>query len=398
MFQGKKVVLGVTGGIAAYKAAELTRELVKGGASVKVVMTRSACRFVSPLTFETLSRNPVYRDLFTRAADYRVEHIALAEEAEATIVAPATANILGKVAAGIADDLLSTYIMATKTPVVLAPALNVHMWENQVVQENVARLRGRGYVLVEPAQGELACGTEGAGRLAPLEDIIEALAGVFSRQDLAGVTLLVTAGPTREPLDQVRFLGNHSSGKMGYALARVARRRGARVILVAGPNNLSPPPGITLIEVKTALEMQAAVLDHFEAASVVIKAAAVADYRPANPVAGKIKKTGEALSLPLLPNPDILADLGQRKTSQILVGFAMETGDLIRQAGEKLKRKNLDLIVANDLSLEGAGFAVDTNIVSLLYRDGRRVDLPRMNKLSVAEAILDSVRELVNGR
>lgn len=398
MLQGKKIILGITGGIAAYKAAELTRELVRSGAVVKVIMTANAAEFITPLTMQTLSRNPVYTKMFEPLEQTGVEHISLAQEAELVVVAPATANLLGKVRAGIADDLLTTTIMATKAPVIFSPAMNSNMWDNPIVRDNVAGLRQRGYHFIEPCSGELACNTEGAGRLPPIAEIVEEIEKVFSRKDLVDQEILITAGPTREPFDPVRYITNHSSGKMGYALARMANRRGARVTLVSGPTNLPPPVGVNYFQVSTALEMREAVLAHFDRATVIIKAAAVADYRPGNYSRQKVKKDEGPIMLTLERNPDIIAELGNVKGSRLLIGFAMETDDLITNAREKLQKKNMDLIVANHLREEGAGFDGDTNVVTILYPDGESRSLPRMDKGLVADEILNIIRELLDKR
>jgi phosphopantothenoylcysteine decarboxylase/phosphopantothenate--cysteine ligase len=392
MFDGKRLLLGVTGGIAAYKAVELCHLLVRAGAGVRVVMTAAAGRFVTPLTFRTTSGNRVYQDLFAGDEDYSVTHVGLAQESDLMVVAPATANCLGKIAAGIADDLLSTVLLATRSPVLLAPAMNEVMWDSAQVRTNVARLAGLGYLFVGPADGELACGDAGRGRMASPEEIFAAAAEILHcSQKWRGKRVLVTAGPTREPLDPVRFLTNRSSGRMGYALARVAAEQGASVTLVSGPVSLTPPAGVEVIRVATALEMLQAVLQRFHETDVVFKAAAVADFRPAAESAQKIKKYDE-LTLTLLKNPDILAELGRRKKQQLLVGFAAETENVAVYAKSKLSAKNLDLIVANDLTREGAGFDVDTNIVQLIFRDGTIKALPLLSKLEVARTILDELR------
>jgi len=392
MLQGKTIVLGVTGGIAVYKAVELLRLYVKAGATVHVVMTRSAQEFVTPLTFQALSGQPVHTELFNLYQEREIGHISLADRADLFVVAPATANIVGKVAAGIADDLLSTTIMATRAPVLFVPAMNVNMWENPLYRQNEEKLRGLGYHFMEPVTGYLACGWEGKGKLPDPAAILEETQRLLTPQDLAGETVLVTAGPTREELDPVRYISNYSSGKMGYAIARAACFRGARVILVTGPTCLVPPCGVETVAVGSALQMRDAVLQRAEAATVIIKAAAVADYRPAAPAAGKIKK-GDAAALTLLleKNPDILAELGRIKGGRFLVGFAAETDDLLQNARKKLEAKNLDLIVANDVTQEGAGFDVDTNIVRFLYRDGAMEELAKMSKEEVAHRLLDRV-------
>jgi len=392
--KGKNIVLGVTGGIAAYKAAELVRELVREEARVHVIMTQNAQAFITPLTLQTLSGNPVITELFNLFAEAKVGHIALADMAEMVIIAPATANIIGKIAAGIADDMLTTVVMATRAPVLIAPAMNVHMWENPICQQNVAKLRSLGYYFVDPAVGELACGYAGKGRLAEISDIIEEIKNLFSPKDFAGKKILVTAGPTTEPLDPVRFISNHSSGKMGFALARAALRRGAEVTLISGPTALSPPKKSKFINVRTAQEMRQAVLENFSEADFLLMAAAVSDYRPKEMVKQKIKKTASKISLELEQNPDILAEIGQIKDTRVVVGFAAETEDLIKNAQKKLTEKNLDLVVANDLTMPGAGFAVDTNIVKILDRSGKVEELPLLTKEELADRILDHLKGL----
>jgi len=393
MFDGKRLILGVTGGIAAYKAVELCRLLVRAGADVRVVMTAAAGRFVAPLTFRTVSGNRVYQDLFAGDEDYSVTHVGLAKESSLLIIAPATANCLGKLAAGIADDLLTTVALANRSPVLLAPAMNEAMWESAQVGANVAKLAGLGYFFAGPAKGALACGDAGSGRMVSPEEIYAAAGEILLRpQKWHGKRVLVTAGPTREALDPVRFLSNHSSGRMGYALARAAAEQGATVTLVSGPVSLLPPAGVEVVRVTAAQEMLEAILQRFDEADVVFKAAAVADYRPAEVSGQKIKKGGE-MSLRLLKNPDILAELGRRKKQQLLVGFAAETESVGTYAKAKLDAKNLDLIVANDLTMEGAGFDVDTNIVQLIFRDGSQKALPLLPKLEVARVILEEVRQ-----
>lgn len=391
----KNVVLGVTGGIAVYKAAEIVRGLYKENINVHVIMTRAATKFVSPLTFQELSQNPVAVDLFDSPAQWHVQHIALAARADVFLIAPATANVIGKVACGIADDLLTTTVMATRAPVVMAPAMNTNMLTNRIVQANIAKLRGLGYHFIEPATGELACGTEGAGRLPDPSIIVTYIVNMLSAQhDYNGKTAVVTAGGTREPIDPVRYIGNRSSGKMGYALATALAVRGAKVILISGPTVLPPPANTEVVNVETAAQMYQAVIDVAAQADIIIKAAAVADFRPQNPAKEKIKKRDGVLSLVLERTPDILWELGQRKVSgQILVGFAAETQDLLHNAQEKLAKKNLDMIVANDITQPGAGFDADTNVVRLLYRDGKIESLPLMSKRLLADAILDRIRD-----
>ncbi len=390
MLAGRKVLVGVTGSIAAYRAAEVVRGLVREGAETRVVMTAAARRFVSHVTFATLSGHPVATRLF----DGGPVHIELARFAEAAVVVPATANILGKVAHGIADDLLSTVLLACTAPVLFCPAMNASMYRHPAVQASIGRLKEMGYHFAEPGTGALACGEEGPGRLAEPEAILEHVGRLLAPKDLAGLTVLVTAGPTREPLDPVRFISNRSSGKMGYAVAAAAAARGARVILVSGPTQLAPPAGVETVWVETAREMLARVREFYPAADVVVKAAAVADYRPAGVSEHKIKKEGETLHLVLEKNPDILATLGREKGRRILVGFAAETEELVPRARRKLEEKNLDLLVANDVTLPGAGFGTDTNVVQLVYRDGRVVPLPLMTKRALAHRILDEVLRL----
>ncbi len=397
MTEGKRVVLGVTGGIAVYKAAELTRALVKKGVSVKVIMTGHAREFVSPLTFQVLSGNPVFSDMFSQE-HYDMNHISLAEYGDVMVVAPATANIIGKMAAGIADDLLSTVLLAAKCPVVVCPAMNDNMYTHGVVQDNMAKLKKHGVQFVAPGYGELACKTEGVGRLADVADIVEAIESAWTDKDLGGEKILVTAGPTREPFDPVRFITNYSSGKMGYALAVMAARRGAEVILVSGPSSLPVPRGIDFISVASALEMRDAVMTRLEGTTAIIKAAAVADYRPAVLSEAKIKKKKGPLTLQLERNPDIIAEIGARKGNRVLVGFAMESEDLVENARAKLFGKNMDLIVANDLHQAGAGFQGDTNIIKILDPQGGVEEVPLMDKMDIANRILDRVKILTNAK
>jgi phosphopantothenoylcysteine decarboxylase/phosphopantothenate--cysteine ligase len=389
------VVLGVTGCIGAYKACEVLRELQRRDVDVRVAMTAAATRFVTPMTFEALSRHPVFHDQWAPGANGDIRHVSLADEADLLLVAPATANILGKFARGIADDPLSTLYLATRAPVLVAPAMNVNMLEHPAVQENLATLRARGVGVVEPGSGYLACGWLGKGRLAEVGEIVDAaMAALARRRDLEGETVLVTAGPTVEDVDPVRFVSNRSSGKMGYRLAEAARDRGARVILVSGPTSLAVPHGVEVVAVRSAEEMQRAVADRVGPATVVIAAAAVSDYRPAAASVSKIKKTDGAVTLELVRTPDILKGLGEAKGGRVLVGFAAETEDLVANARKKLEAKSLDLVVANDVTAAGAGFGGDTNAVILLRRDGGRVDVPRASKREVAERVLDEVRAL----
>jgi phosphopantothenoylcysteine decarboxylase/phosphopantothenate--cysteine ligase len=383
------LVLGVTGGIACYKAVELVRLLVKDGFVVQVIMTRGAMEFVTPLTFQTLSGMPVATETFNLTQESEIGHINLADSADLFVIAPATANVIGKIAAGIADDLLTTVLMATKAPVLIAPAMNIHMYENPILQENVRKLRRLGYHFIEPAEGYLACGYEGKGRLPEPEKILEEIRRLLKKKDLVGEKLLITAGPNREPLDPVRYLSNRSSGKMGYALARAAIRRGAEVALISGPTELEPPAGARLTSVTTAVEMRDAVLEEFSGCTAVIMAAAVSDYRPVDFARKKIKRGKGPIELRLEPNPDILKEISARKNGKMLVGFAAETGELVANAAKKLKDKNLDMIVANDVSEAGAGFDVDTNVATILDRAGTVRSLPLMSKDELAEQILD---------
>lgn len=395
MLENKKIVLGVTGGIAAYKAAELIRALIKSGAQVKVIMTKSAKEFITPLTLQTLSQNQVYTDMFVPVDKYEMAHITLAEFADAFVIAPATANIIGKIASGIGDDLLSTTIMAQEKPTLICPAMNDKMLANPIVQKNINKLKKFGYAVMESAEGELACKTKGKGRLPDIAEIVEAVETLLTPKDFAGVKILITAGPTEEPLDPVRFITNLSSGKMGYALAVEAHRRGAEVTLISGPTNLPLPPVGKIIKVRTAKEMHKAVMDNYKKAAVIIKAAAVADYSPKELATEKIKKDKKTLSLELKNNPDIIADVGRNKGRRILVGFAMETQNLLANAREKLKKKNMDLIVANNLREEGAGFRTDTNIITIIDRAGKAESLEKMTKIEAAGAILDRVKKII---
>jgi phosphopantothenoylcysteine decarboxylase/phosphopantothenate--cysteine ligase len=395
-----RITLGVTGGVAAYKAAELVRRLQQEGFSVEVVMTRAACEFITPLTFAALTGKKVITGLFAESGgeanlESAIEHIAVAQRTDLLLVAPATADILAKFSRGISDDFLSTLYLATTAPVVVAPAMNVNMWNHPATQENLERLRGRGVHVVSPDEGYLACGMTGAGRLAGQDAIISAVREVFQiRRDLEGKTVLLTAGPTQEDLDPVRFLTNRSSGKMGYAVAEAAAQRGAKVILISGPTALETPAGVTRIDVRTAAEMLNAVQRHFAEATTAIFAAAVADYRPAEAAAHKIKKTGGEFTLRLAPNPDILATVARKKGDRLIVGFAAETDRVAENARKKLQEKDADLIVANDVTAAGAGFDVDTNVVTLFARDGRDVALPKLTKREVADRILDEVLRL----
>ena len=385
------VVLGVTGGIAVYKACELLRLLQKRGIDVFVVMTQNACRFVAPLTFETLSGHPVAVDTFDRPQTWEVEHIALAKRADLFLIAPATANIIGKMACGIADDMLSTTVMATRAPVLVAPAMNTGMWENAAVQQNVKTLRARGVEIVAPVSGHLACGDNGAGKLEDVVVIAErACELLFAKKDMEGLRVMVTAGPSREALDPVRYISNRSSGKMGYAIAQAAQKRGAEVTLLSGPVAIEVPQGVKLVPFTTTQELLDRASELAQEQDLLIQAAAPADYRAKEIAPQKIKKQGgEPMTFTLVENPDVAATLGKAKRSgQVFVGFAAETNDVLAHARDKLTRKNLDMIVANDVTRPGAGFDVDTNIVTLITKDGQEA-LPMMSKAEVAQRILD---------
>ena len=392
MLTGKTIVLGVTGSIAAYKSASLASALVKEHADVHVIMTRNAVNFINPITFETLTHNKCITDTFDRNFEFDVKHISLAKKADLFMIAPATANIIGKLASGIADDMLSTTVMAAGCPVMLAPAMNTAMYDNSIVQENMSKLRMHGYTVIEPSAGYLACGDTGRGKMPEpeyLKDII--LHEISHEKDLAGRRVLVTAGPTQEALDPVRFLSNHSSGKMGYAIASQAARRGAEVTLVSGRTSLDCPYGVTRIDVTSAADMFREVTSHAEEADIIVMAAAVADYRPASVSDNKIKKKDGAMSIELERTSDIIGTLGAgRRDDQFLCGFSMETENLIENSRSKLERKNLDMIVANNLKVEGAGFRGDTN-VAVLIKKSQVKELQLMSKIELADVILDEI-------
>jgi phosphopantothenoylcysteine decarboxylase/phosphopantothenate--cysteine ligase len=392
--RGKTIVVGITGGIAAYKMCETVRLLVQAGAAVRVILSRAGAEFVTPLTLQALSGNPVARDTFDLTTESGIGHIRLADSADVVLIAPATANVLAKLALGMADDLLTTVTLATRAPVLVAPAMNVHMYENPIVRENIARLSVVGRTIIEPDTGFLACGYEGAGRLPDPSVLVEEVAVAISPKDLGGRKIVVTAGPTWEPLDPVRYIANRSSGKMGFALARVARRRGAHVTLISGPTALPAPRGVDVVRVMSAREMEQAVLGHAPAADCVIMAAAVGDYRPVEVARHKIKRGRGDTQLRLTSNPDILARVSALPGVRVLVGFAAETRDLVANARRKLQAKGVQLMVANDVSVEGAGFDVDTNIATLLERSGRVDRLQKMSKEELAGVVLDRVREL----
>lgn len=401
MLQGKKIVLGVTGGIAVYKAVDLVSRLRKAGCEVRVVMTEHAQQFVTPLTFKEISGNAVATSMWNANQEFNVEHIALANWADAFLVAPATANILAKMACGIADDLLSTTLLAAQAPIVVCPAMNTGMYQNPATQENIAKLQERGVTVMPPAVGHLACGTSGPGRLPEPQQIVEFVSAFFAGRegDLRGLRVLVTAAGTREPIDPVRYVGNRSSGKMGYAVAQMAAERGADVLLISGPSALAAPPNVRVVNVETTNEMLEACLAAYGDVDIVIKAAAVADYRPRNVADQKIKKkTDDALTVVMDKNPDILKTLGAKKEQQVLVGFAAETQNLLANAREKVVKKNLDMIVANDVTAAGAGFNSDTNIVKFLFANGDVRELEQMPKVDVANRILDEAIRIRNER
>lgn len=396
MLRGKKILVGVSGGIAAYKSAEVVSRLRKQGAEVYVAMTKGATEFIAPLTLRSLSANPVYVEMFEEPKLWNVEHIALAEQVDVALVVPATANLLAKIAVGLADDFLSTVLLATRAPIFVAPAMNHAMFHHPATQQNLDTLRSRSVQIIGPATGFQACGTEGDGRMSEPSEIVEALAHFFTSSTLLkGKKALVTAGGTQEPLDPVRYLGNRSSGKMGYAVAQALQEAGAETILISAPTDLPVPAGVQRISVMTAQEMHRVVLEQFPEMDIVVKAAAVADYRPKEAAQQKMKKQGTSLWVELVPNPDILAELGRMKSKQVLVGFAAETENMLTYAQEKMHRKNVDLLVANDVTRPGAGFGSSTNIVSFLFPDGKRIDLPQMNKLEVARHLIDEIAGLL---
>ncbi len=399
MLQNKTIVLGITGGIAAYKAAEVVSGLKKLGADVKVIMTKSAAEFITPLTFMSLSQSPVYTEMFSAPAAWETQHISLAKAADVFAVLPCTANVIGKIANGIADDMLTTTVMATKAPVLIAPAMNTNMYENPIVQENIEKLKSLGYSFVAPACGRLACGDTGKGKLAAPEEILDEIIrlALLSQRDLCGKKVLVTAGATQESIDPVRYITNHSSGKMGYAIAKAAMLRGADVTLITGPTHLSLPAHVHVLPVVSAREMYQTVITHAEEMDIIIKAAAVADFTPAQTAKQKIKKNSkESTSLLLEGTQDILKELGRLYggSGKKIIGFCMETEHLMDNAKKKCTEKNADIIVANDLSQSGAGFGGDTNIVTFVLRDGTIIPKAKMSKFEVANALLDQVVKL----
>lgn len=397
MLKGKKIILGITGGIAAYKSAELCRRLKKSGAEVQVIMTQSGMKFIPPLTMECLSEREVITEMFPERRMVGTRHITLAKWADLVLVAPATYNLIGKISSGIADDILTTVISSTKALIVLAPTMNVNMYENPICQQNMERLRKLGYKFIEPDVGDLACGDVGKGRMAEPEEILNEVIKLLSeKKDLTGKSILVTASRTEEPIDAVRFLSNRSTGKMGYAVAEEAFARGAKVTLISGPSDLNCSPGINLFKVRTADEMYRTVKKHFAKSDALIMTAAVSDFTPEKVSSGKIKKQETELSLNLKRTPDILKEMGKQKGKKVLIGFAVETEDEIQNARSKLKEKNLDLIIVNNPNLKGAGFKVDTNITTLIDRKGKVEKLPLMSKKELAEKIIDRVVKFLN--
>jgi phosphopantothenoylcysteine decarboxylase/phosphopantothenate--cysteine ligase len=398
MLNGKNILIGVSGGIACYKVCDVVSRLKKLNSNVDVIMTKSAVEFISPLTFQTLSQNFVYVDMFKEPKTFEVEHISLAKKADIVLIAPATGNIIGKIAGGIADDMLTTVIMATRAKVIFAPAMNTNMYTNPIVQNNIKKLSEMGYEFIKPGKGRLACGDYGEGKMAEPEIIVDYILNSFHKEDLKDKKIVITAGPTIEPLDPVRYMTNFSSGKMGYALAEEAEKRGGKVVLITGPVNLTPPYGVGIIKINTTIEMLNAVEKNFDDCDILIKAAAPLDYRPETVSKDKIKKNGESLQLKFVPNPDIAAYFGKLKKNQIIVGFAAETNNVIEYAKEKLKKKNFDFIVVNDISKDGAGFRTDTNIVSIIDNKDVVDNYPLMEKRKLAGIILDKAVELISKR
>lgn len=428
MLQNKTIIIGVTGGIAAYKACDVVSKLRKLGASVHVMMTKAACKFVAPLTFQTLSNHFVISDMFAEPKTWEIEHISLAKKADLMVIVPATANVIGKIASGIADDMLTTTVMASRSPVMFAPAMNTGMYRNPIVQENIRKLKALGYPFIEPVCGMLACGDEGEGKLADVDTIVKSIEAFLAEQkqnphsqmketafpkitnhetlsstsntvpqDLTGKKILVTAGPTREPIDPVRYITNRSSGKMGYAIAAQAAKRGADVTLISGPTVLEAPAGVrTIVRVETAAQMYQAVMEAFPDHDAVIQSAAVADYKPKQYSNSKIKKSDDDLYIDLERTQDIAYELGKMKGDTILVGFAAETDNVTEHAVQKIRKKNFDFIVANDVTRAGAGFATDTNIITIIDAQGNRHEYPQLLKTEAADIILDAVVELFN--
>ncbi|MGP1584081.1 bifunctional phosphopantothenoylcysteine decarboxylase/phosphopantothenate--cysteine ligase CoaBC [Peptostreptococcus stomatis] len=403
MLSNTTIIVGVTGGIAAYKACDVVSKLKKLNANIHVIMTESACEFVQPMTFQTLSNNFVINDMFKEPKTWEVEHIELAKRADAFLIVPATANFIGKLAAGIADDMLTTTVMATRAPVIIAPAMNTNMYTNRIVQANIGALQDLGYKFIEPASGRLACGDIGAGKLADVDDIVAYMVDFFEKEaqvkDLVGRRIMISAGPTIEAIDPVRYITNRSSGKMGYAIAKRAVARGAQVTLVSGKTDLDVPKGLVkYINIESADDLYENLVREFEANDVVIQSAAVADYKPKSYSDKKIKKKDSDLSIELCRNKDVAQELGKIKGDKVLVGFAAETNDVLENATKKIKKKNLDFIVANDLTMQGAGFSTETNIVKIIEADGRINEYPKLLKSEVGDIILDKVRDILENK
>ncbi len=399
MLKGKNILLGVTGGIAVYKAADLVSRLKKQGANIDVIMTEGATKFVTPLTFQTMSENQVHTEMFGLITNFDVEHISLAKKADLILIAPATANTIGKIANGIADNMLTTVVMASTAKVIFAPAMNTNMYNNPITQGNIEKLKKLGYEFIKPGVGRLACGDYGAGKMAEPADIVDYVISSFVKKDLMGKKIVITAGPTIEPIDPVRYMTNHSSGKMGYSIAKEALDRGASVTLITGPSSLTPPEGVDVVRVNTTQEMFDAVGRYFDTCDVLIKSAAPLDYKPENVSPIKIKKRDgeeDILNLKFTRNPDIAHFYGKKKKDQIIVGFAAETDNVLEYANEKMKKKNFDFIVANDVTKPGAGFKGDTNIASIINRDGSFEEYPLMDKKQLAGKILDKVSILID--
>lgn len=403
MLSNKTIIVGVTGGIAAYKACDVVSKLKKLNANIHVIMTESACEFVQPMTFQTLSNNFVINDMFKEPKTWEVEHIELAKKADAFLIVPATANFIGKMAAGIADDMLTTTVMATRAPVIIAPAMNTNMYTNRIVQANMDKLGDLGYRFIDPASGRLACGDIGAGKLADVDDILAFIVDFFEKEseakDLAGRRIMISAGPTIEAIDPVRYITNRSSGKMGYAIAKRAVARGAQVTLVSGKTDLEVPEGLAkFISIESADDLYENLVGEFDSNDVVIQSAAVADYKPKSYSDKKIKKKDSDLRIDLCRNKDIAQELGKIKGNKVLVGFAAETNDVLENAAKKIKKKNLDFIVANDLTMQGAGFSTETNIVKIIEANGRIKEYPKLLKSEVGDIILDKVRDILENK
>lgn len=403
MLSNKTIIVGVTGGIAAYKACDVVSKLKKLNANIHVIMTESACEFVQPMTFQTLSNNFVINDMFKEPKTWEVEHIELAKKADAFLIVPATANFIGKLAAGIADDMLTTTVMATRAPVIIAPAMNTNMYTNRIVQANMDKLGDLGYRFIDPVSGRLACGDIGAGKLADVDDILAFIVDFFEKgseaKDLAGRKIMISAGPTIEAIDPVRYITNRSSGKMGYAIAKRAVARGAQVTLVSGKTDLEVPEGLAkFISIESADDLYENLVGEFDSNDVVIQSAAVADYKPKSYSDKKIKKKDSDLRIDLCRNKDIAQELGKIKGNKVLVGFAAETNDVLKNAAKKIKKKNLDFIVANDLTMQGAGFSTETNIVKIIEADGRIKEYPKLLKSEVGDIILDKVRDILENK